>query len=353
MPSTATKKKWGFKDVLRYRSQKLDMLLHLDFETKLMMSKLRIRQALPHESHWLVGFSGGKDSLVLSDLVLHEVGKVPHLWSNTQQQFFKQAQFNREYCKRINVELFEIKPQGKFFDIVAEHGFPMFAKDVAQLIDECQRKDELPKTKKKFGKAVRYLDLIQSKFKISNKCCWFMKERGGEKFQRRNNFRGIFIGNRADESNARRIHWLKYGCNYLDTRGLYTSHPIAFWNDADVYHYLKINNIELPLRYHLGYNRTGCILCGFGAQLINEGMLHNYELLRVWLPKLWYSMMYQREFRKLFEACHVKWGKGLDAKFVAEFRLDKLKHAPEIYKTEIERMIHIAIIQEKTLKEYL
>lgn len=107
----------------------------------------------------------------------------------------------------------------------------------------------------------------------------------------------------ASESRLRTQQWLKSGCNGFDLL-IPVSNPMSFWTEQDVLLYIKLNNIEIasvygevleqkkdyqvetddkdtnidlskleefeldrPLLYTSGCNRTGCMFCGFGLHL--------------------------------------------------------------------------------------
>ena len=109
------------------------------------------------------------------------------------------------------------------------------------------------------------------------------------------------IGTMANESERRRMSWLKNGCNAFETK-LPTSQPISFWTEQDILHYIKKYNVPYCSVYGdividekvdgenilegqmnmidyldchtqedklktTGCSRTGCVFCMFGCHL--------------------------------------------------------------------------------------
>ena len=92
------------------------------------------------------------------------------------------------------------------------------------------------------------------------------------------------IGTMAEESKLRTQHWLQEGCNAYDAKRP-TSKPMSFWTEADVWQYIRENNIPYSKIYDMGYGRTGCIFCMFGAHF--DGQPTRFQRLQRTHPKLW------------------------------------------------------------------
>jgi len=73
-------------------------------------------------------------------------------------------------------------------------------------------------------------------------------------------FRGMaFTGVRGDESETRSNYdYINYGEKH---RGQYSSHPILDWNSAEVYLYIYMNGLWLNQTYTKGNTRAGCLVC--------------------------------------------------------------------------------------------
>ena len=104
------------------------------------------------------------------------------------------------------------------------------------------------------------------------------------------------IGTMACESSARRVAWLKQGCNAFD-KGDPTSQPMSFWTEQDVLTYLRDYNIPYSSIYGeivesekgklktTGESRTGCMFCMFGCQ--SEKEPNRFQRMKESHPKHW------------------------------------------------------------------
>jgi 3''-phosphoadenosine 5''-phosphosulfate sulfotransferase (PAPS reductase)/FAD synthetase and related enzymes len=92
------------------------------------------------------------------------------------------------------------------------------------------------------------------------------------------------IGTTASESALRTQKWLQYGfCSY-DTKKPFCT-PMSIWSDADVWDYIHTRNLPYCKIYDMGYDRTGCVFCMFGAHLDPEP--NRFQRLQKTHPELW------------------------------------------------------------------
>ena len=271
----------------------------LPLSAKILLSQRRIREWYEHwDGQVYVSFSGGKDSTVLADLVHSVYPDVPIVFSNTGLEYPEIQRFVRENGAEI------IVPKRSFKEVLTEYGYPIIGKETAQAIEQArrhedlkwirQKRDELMGTRMNGDKPSAYnkskwLRLCQeTDFRISGMCCNVMKKRPFKDYEHKTN-RKPFIGNLAAESRLREQKWLQNGCNAFESvRKI--SQPMAFWLEQDVLEYIRINDLKIASVYgdivmadengmeyvplfdngHLkctGYERTGCIFCGFSAHL--------------------------------------------------------------------------------------
>lgn len=127
------------------------------------------------------------------------------------------------------------------------------------------------------------LYLMNAPFKISDECCNEMKKKPMKRYAHETGHVPI-IGTMAEESKLRTQHWLQEGCNAYDAKRP-TSKPMSFWTEADVWQYIRENNIPYSKIYDMGYGRTGCIFCMFGAHF--DGQPTRFQRLQRTHPKLW------------------------------------------------------------------
>lgn len=88
-------------------------------------------------------------------------------------------------------------------------------------------------------------------------CCGFIKETGGDTFPIK------ILGMRRAESNHRK----NYNCFMAENK----KHnawllPIVNWSDMDVWQYISENGIRTCSLYREGFKRIGCVLCPFASK---------------------------------------------------------------------------------------
>lgn len=262
----------------------LRRLQNLPFEAKIILTNARIRQFYSiMKGKTYIGFSGGKDSTVLLDLVRKIYPDTPAVFCDTGLEFPEIRKFVKSFD---NVEI--IRPEINYKEVIQKEGYPVISKAVAKAVNQARR--GLEGGKKRFevkdgGRYdySRYEYLLDAPFKISSKCCDIMKKRPFHKYNARTG-RRPFIGMMAEESYLRTQLWQLHGC-INSTHGIEAANPMMFWNESDVYEYVKRYELELAAPYAMGYERTGCWCCLFGAH--NEGYPNRIQRLQRTHPKLY------------------------------------------------------------------
>lgn len=168
----------------------------------------RLKKYEPEEGYYL-GFSGGKDSIVIYDLAQKAGVKFKPFYKITTVDPPNVVQFIKKNYPDIEM----IHPKYNMFELIIKKHYPPTRK-------------------------VRY-------------CCHYLKEmsptgttilgvRWGESAKR--NGRPVFQENYAGK-----------GKNFLN--------PIVEWSDKDVWEYIRTNNLKYPDLYDQGFTRIGCIGC--------------------------------------------------------------------------------------------
>lgn len=67
------------------------------------------------------------------------------------------------------------------------------------------------------------------------------------------------------------------------------SYPLSIWTDEDIWNYIRTYKVPYCELYDQGHSRTGCMVCGFGAQY--ETSPNRFERLTESHPKAYEIFM--------------------------------------------------------------
>jgi len=254
---------------------------------KVKLTKNRVRQFYEHfNGHIYISFSGGKDSLVLLNLVRSLYPDTKAVFCDTGLEYPEIRQFVNTFH---NVDI--IRPTIPFNKVIEKYGYPVVSKQVAITL----RKLRTQNLSKKFRDKLLYGDekgtagklpqkwkfLLKAPFKISEQCCDVMKKRPFKKYEKKTGLYPL-IGTMASDSRNREIAYLKSGCNSFD---LGRSQPMSFWSTEDVWAYIKQENLKYASVYDLGVKNTGCVFCMFGIQY--DGCNNRFQCMAKTHPQLY------------------------------------------------------------------
>jgi phosphoadenosine phosphosulfate reductase len=180
---------------------------------KIEQALMRIREFCPPEGYY-VAFSGGKDSIVVLDLVrkagvLHDA----HMNMAGGLDPCEVIKFVKKYYPEVQ----RIAPRTSFWKMVEK----------ARILPQMN---------------IRY-------------CCRMLKEQSGTG-------RIVLTGIRWAESNKRAKRRMVEVCRDDTTKRFV--HPIIDWSSGEVWEYIKSNNLPYPSLYDEGFHRIGCIGCPNG-----------------------------------------------------------------------------------------
>jgi len=161
------------------------------------------------DGYWLA-FSGGKDSIVIKKLA--QLAGVKHhaVYNQTTIDPPELIHFIKKFHSDVEWE----RPKKNFFVEMQTHGLP--------------------------NRIVRW-------------CCELYKERGGENHWK-------IIGVRAAESARRRALWKPLTPNRSGNGGMRVC-PILYWEDIEVWNFIKKYNLPYCSLYDEGFKRIGCVGC--------------------------------------------------------------------------------------------
>ena len=256
----------------------------LPLEQKIKLSKQRIKEWYAHHNgNVCISYSGGKDSDVLLHLVRSIYPDVLAIYMDTGVELPE----IRAHVKSAE-NVITVRPKLKFHQVIKKYGYPVASKDVATKVEQALNTSSAELREKRMGEGIKGIPqkwrfLLDAPFKISAKCCYFLKHSGLNSYCKREGLLP-YIGTRAQESTQRRSQYNKVGCNSYDAvRPL--SMPMAFWSQIDVWGYIVAHDIPYCEAYKMGYIRTGCMFCLFGID--RESNPNRFQLLHHHHPKLW------------------------------------------------------------------
>jgi len=259
---------------------------HLPLDIKILMTRERIWQWYYHfHGEVYVSSSGGVDSLVLAHIAREIFPDIVIVYCDTGLEY---PDVRTSALGTTGIQV--IKPELSFKQVIDKYGYPVVSKEQSQFIQEYRdTKSKLLRhtrwygNKKGRGKiSDKWKFLANAPFKISDKCCDFLKKRPFEIFEKQTGLKPI-TGILAEESSLRRQQYLNTGCNAFDTKRP-VSHPLAFWTKADIWEYIRTHNIAYPSVYDKGINRTGCMFCMFGID--QDGCPNKIQRLQELYPKI-------------------------------------------------------------------
>ena len=199
-----------------------------DYISKEAMEYIRTMAENVDTTEMFVSFSGGKDSTVVSELVMRALGsqQILHLYGDTTLEFPQSA----EYVKRFK------KEHPKTLIITSKNKDKNF--------------DELCKQLGPPSRVMRWCCTIFKTGAIQRKIQALFKNK-----KRILTFYGI----RRSESNSRNKYDRESDSPKIAVQR--TISPIIDWMDFDVWLYLLTTGIDFNTAYRLGYTRVGCWCC--------------------------------------------------------------------------------------------
>lgn len=199
-----------------------------DYISKEAMEYIRTMAENVDSTEMFVSFSGGKDSTVVSELVMRALGsqQILHLYGDTTLEFPQSA----EYVKRFK------KEHPKTLIVTSKNKEKNF--------------DELCKQLGPPSRVMRWCCTIFKTGAIQRKIQALFKNK-----KRILTFYGI----RRSESNSRNKYDRESDSPKIAVQR--TISPIIDWMDFDVWLYLLTTGVDFNTAYRLGYTRVGCWCC--------------------------------------------------------------------------------------------
>lgn len=295
----------------------LQQMQGLPLELKIKKTVRRIEEYYQyHDGLVYAAVSGGLDSTALADIIKRTGLNIPLTFCNTGVENPKILKF------ALSLATVVVRPEHSYFWVSKNYGYPVISKAVSIAIsryrtakDDVQRNLRLhgginPSSGKmqKMGTIPKkYHYMIDAPFKISDKCCDILKKNPMKKYSKETG-RSVITGELAADSNARKMRYLKTGCNFYGAS--HKSTPMGFWTDQDVLTYLSIFRVPYCREYYgnIEYNpktdklfttkekHSGCFGCMLGVNLEDPDD-NRYTRMKVSDPLQ-------------YDICINKWGQG-------------------------------------------
>jgi 3'-phosphoadenosine 5'-phosphosulfate sulfotransferase (PAPS reductase)/FAD synthetase len=297
----------------KHDHEALASLQALSLRQKIFETRQRIAEWVKYfgEDGVYVAFSGGKDSTVLLDIVRSDYPDIPAVFINTGREFPEIVRFVRQID---NVTW--LRPTRQYEDVITNYGYPMISKKIAMGIDRFNntKSDEQkrlrlwgginPTSGKKQAPTIsqKWHFLTKAPFKLSERCCYFLKKAPLKKYEK-NTGRAPMEGTMAFDSDDRKATYIKRGCNAFGSR---RSMPLAFWTELDIWDYVKKYDLPISSVYEMGYDRTGCMDCGFGAIAEQEKGENRFERMKRTHPKRYAYMMDDLNYKLVLPYCGIR-----------------------------------------------
>lgn len=234
------------------------------------------------EDNFILSFSGGKDSTVLSalvDLALPD-NKITRVHINTGVEFDLVEEFVNEMCEKDSRYVI-IKPKYNIKETLERYGYPFKSKRHSQAVYYYQNDPDkkLISWQKYYKREYSSSALVcpynlQYQFegwdglKISDKCCDILKKQPIQFYQKRYKKPYAMIGLRREEGGRR----MSAQCLVFAHNRLKAFQPLVAVTNDWVEWFISEYNVQLCKLYYPPYSfeRTGCKGCPFNPQLQYE-----------------------------------------------------------------------------------
>jgi len=179
------------------------------YKKRLFKSSEIIKKALSMDKSWYVSCSGGKDSVALAHLVSRLSPNIEIFSQKDDCDFPGEKEYLEDLASKFNWNLRIVEPDFSLFARIRE-----FSDNICE-------------------------DIHSRGKQLSDEAFYSLIRKQEERYD------GVFLGLRAEESNAREKNFLKRGYIYKRKNGKMVCIPLAAWKGDDVFTYLVSNDIPI------------------------------------------------------------------------------------------------------------
>lgn len=276
----------------KVEKQELYRLQALPLDEKIAIAQKAIREFVEHfgVDGIYISFSGGKDSTVLIHLCRQLYPELVGLYSDTGLEFPEIRDFVQTFD---NITI--VTPKMHHREMLKKCGYPVVSKEQAEWIYRIRSGTSsgviqkafyglnLDGTPTRFKLSEQWKYLLNAPFNIGSGCCKEMKLKPIAEYVKKTG-RVPIMGTTASESALRAQKFMQYGFYNLEGKKAQCT-PMSIWTDDDVWEYIRRFNLPYCKIYDMGYDRTGCVFCMFGAHLDKEP--NRFQKLQRTHPDLW------------------------------------------------------------------
>ena len=229
----------------------LKQMQSLSLESKVALGNRRI-DGFQNKYETYCSISGGKDSEVLRHLCKKRDKNILGVYVRNGMEY---PEVTEQALSHTNMIV--LNPVMDHRSVLIKFGYPVISKDVSKIIYGARHSKDKKQnylnrldginddgTYSEFRQMYKkYKFLLDAPFEISNRCCYYMKEKPCQDFEKETGLKP-FVGTMADESQQRLNAWLKTGCNaFSGNRPM--SKPLSVWTEQDILHYLTEHHDEM------------------------------------------------------------------------------------------------------------
>ena len=188
----------------------------------------------------VIGWSGGRNSMVLLDMALRVDPNVNVVFNDTGVEFSQTLRFVERIADEWNLNLTIGRAKRTFWSVVDEFGFARGSKSPRKNMTPAERKCA----------------------HAGKRCCYWLKESVMDSIVHANGWEAVFDGTTAAENHQRYMRAVTHGACFHYISGDYQKvKPTLWFRDADVEQYHIENGLPRNPMYDEGSVRVGCMTC--------------------------------------------------------------------------------------------